>query len=128
MLSAASSGDDVTEMSTSVGGTAGNGVSTLSDLAKWAAVDFGNALLSESSREACLTANPAESIIPGSEYGLGLQVLGDWHFHGGEILGWESQAFANPTTGQVIVVNSNACCGLRGTEPLRGRLDVPRRP
>jgi D-alanyl-D-alanine carboxypeptidase len=112
LQAAAPSGLDVTEMSTSVGGTAGNGVSTLEDLAAWAATDFGNALLSESSRAARLVSMSADNIIPGSEYGLGLQVLGDWHGHGGAILGWESQVWANPTTGQVAVVNANACCGL----------------
>ncbi|WP_040495839.1 serine hydrolase domain-containing protein [Ilumatobacter nonamiensis] len=111
-LNAASSGEDVTEMSTSVGGTAGNGVSTLEDLAIWAAADFGNVLLSESSQEARLDGNPAENVLPGSEYGLGIQLIGDWHGHGGEIFGWESQVFANPTTGQVVVTNTNACCGL----------------
>ena len=65
----------------------------------WASTDFGNALLSDSSREARLDGKPADNIIPTSEYGLGLQVIGDWHGHGGEILGWESQVFANPTTG-----------------------------
>lgn len=112
VAAAGKSGDDVTEMSTSVGGSAGNGVSTLGDLATWAAADFGNVLLSDSSREARLAGNPAENILPSSEYGLGLQLIGDWHGHGGEILGWESFVLANPTTGQVAVVNANACCGL----------------
>jgi len=114
VLAVAQSGDDVTEVSTSVGGTAGNGVSTLSDLAIWAAADFGNVLLSDSSREARLAGNPAENVLPTSEYGLGLQLLGDWHGHGGEIFGWESFILANPTTGQVAVANANACCGLGG--------------
>jgi D-alanyl-D-alanine carboxypeptidase len=114
VLAAAQSGDDVTEVSSSVGGTAGNGVSTLNDLAIWAAADFGNVLLSDSSREARLTGNPAENILPTSEYGLGLQLIGDWHGHGGEIFDWESFLIANPTTGQVAVVNANACCGLGG--------------
>jgi D-alanyl-D-alanine carboxypeptidase len=109
---AAQAGTDVTQMSTSVGGPAGNGVSTLDDLARWAAADFGNVLLSEESKAARLDGKPADAIVPGSTYGLGLQILGDWHFHGGEILGWESEAFGNPTTGQVTVVNANACCGL----------------
>jgi D-alanyl-D-alanine carboxypeptidase len=108
---AAPSGLDVTEMSTSVGGTAGNGVSTLEDLALWASTDFGNSLLSEASQQARLDARPADNIITGSGYGLGMQVVGDWHGHGGEILGWESFVLANPYTGQVAVVNANSCCG-----------------
>jgi D-alanyl-D-alanine carboxypeptidase len=128
LQAAAPSGLDVTEMSTSVGGAAGNGVSTLEDLAAWAATDFGNALLSEPSQAARLDSMPADNIIPGSEYGLGLQVLGDWHGHGGEILGWESQLWANPTTGQVAVVNANACCGLVGFNLLTVSLTFPDDP
>ncbi len=112
VLAAGQSGDDVTKVSSSVGGSAGNGVSTLEDLATWAAADFGNVLLSDSSREARLAGTSAENILPTSEYGLGLQIVGDWHGHGGEIFGWESFLLANPTTGQVAVVNANACCGL----------------
>ena len=52
LLAAGGTGKDVTDNSTSVGGTAGNGVSTLADLARWAAADFGNVLLSASSQEA----------------------------------------------------------------------------
>ena len=44
-------------------GTAGNGVSTLSDLAKWAAADFGNVLLSDSSRTARLEGIPSDGIL-----------------------------------------------------------------
>jgi D-alanyl-D-alanine carboxypeptidase len=112
VLAAGGSGTDVTELSTSVGGTAGNGVSTLGDLARWAAADFGNVLLSDESRAARLDAAPSDDILPGTGYGLGLQVLGDWHFHEGEIFGWESQLWANPITGQVVALNANACCGL----------------
>ena len=99
-------------MSTSVGGTAGNGVSTLADLARWASADFGNVLLSAASEEARNDFGPGDAFLPGTKYGLGLQeVAPGWHSHGGEILGWETQLMANPTTGQVVVMNADSCCG-----------------
>jgi D-alanyl-D-alanine carboxypeptidase len=100
---------DVTDNTTSVGGSAGNGVSTLGDLAKWAAADFGNVLLSPHTRAERLKRTRAS--LPGASYGLGLEMVGDLHYHGGEIFGWESMLMANPKTGQVVVLDGNACCG-----------------
>jgi D-alanyl-D-alanine carboxypeptidase len=100
---------DVTDSTTSVGGSAGNGVSTLGDLAKWAAADFGNVLLSPQSRAERVKPTPTGG--PGVSYGLGLEMVGDLHYHGGEIFGWESMVMANPKTGQVVVLDGNACCG-----------------
>jgi hypothetical protein len=118
VLAIAQRGDDVTEVSTSVGGTAGNGVSTFEDLAIWAAADFGNVLLSNAAREARLAGKPADSIMPTSEHGLGLQLAGDWHGHGGATYGWGSSIPADPTTAEAVVVNANACCGLAPTNLL----------
>jgi D-alanyl-D-alanine carboxypeptidase len=100
---------DVADNSTSVGGSAGNGVSTLADLAKWAAADFGNVLLSQQTQAERLKPTPAS--LPGASYGLGLEMVGDLHYHGGQIFGWESMLMANPQTGQVVVLDGNACCG-----------------
>jgi D-alanyl-D-alanine carboxypeptidase len=112
LLAAGGAGTDVTDWSTSAGGTAGNGVSTLADLARWASADFGTVLLSASSQKARLDFGPADAFLPGTKYGLGLQELvPGWHSHGGEILGWETQLMANPSTGQVVLVNANSCCG-----------------
>jgi len=100
---------DVTDSTTSVGGSAGNGVSTLGDLATWAAADFGNVLLSPQTQ--AQRVKPTRTSAPGVSYGLGLEMVGDLHYHGGEIFGWESMVMANPKTGQVVVLDGNACCG-----------------
>lgn len=104
-------GEDVTSWSTSSAGAAAGGVSTLEDLARWAASDFGDALLSSRTRAARLRRVPAGHLLRGSAYGLGLQIEKGWHFHVGEIFGWESLAMASPRTGRVVVVVRNACCG-----------------
>ncbi len=104
-------GEDVTSWSTSSAGAAAGGVSTLDDLARWAAADFGDALLSPRVRAARLRRVPSDHLLRGSAYGLGLQIEKGWHFHVGEIFGWESLAMANPRSGRVVVVMRNACCG-----------------
>lgn len=110
-LAAGQAGEDVTGFSTSSAGAAAGGVSTLGDLARWAAADFGDALLSARTRAQRLRAVPANSLLRDSSYGLGLQVEDGWHFHIGELLGWETLAMANPRTHQVVVVVRSACCG-----------------
>lgn len=108
---ASGAGRDVTGWSSSVAGAAAAGTSTLEDLARWAAADFGNVLLSPRMRAARLHSVPADGLFKGSSYGLGLQLERGWHFHVGEILGWETLLMANPSTAQVVVVTRNACCG-----------------
>ncbi len=119
VLAAGGAGRDVTDMSTSVGGTAGNGVSTLADLARWAAADFGNVLLSASSREARTTFGPPGAVLPDATYGLGLQELAGWHFHGGEILGWESERDGQPDDGSGRGRRGELVLRERGGEPQR---------
>ncbi len=111
VLAAAHAGEDVTGFSTSSAGAAAAGVSTLADLGRWAAADFGDALLRPATRAQRLRTVPADALLRGSSYGLGLQVEDGWHFHVGELLGWETLAMANPRTHQVVVVVRNACCG-----------------
>jgi len=110
-LAAAQAGEDVTGFSTSSAGAAAGGVSTLGDLARWAAADFGDALLRPATRAQRLRTVRADSLLRGSSYGLGLQVEAGWHFHVGELLGWETLAMSNPATHQVVVVVRSACCG-----------------
>jgi D-alanyl-D-alanine carboxypeptidase len=104
-------GEDVTSWSTSSAGAAAGGTSTLADLARWAASDFGDVLLRPRTRAERLRHVPAGHLLRGSSYGLGLQIEKGWHFHVGEILGWESLVLAKPSTRQVVVVTRNACCG-----------------
>ncbi|HEU4703900.1 MAG TPA: serine hydrolase domain-containing protein [Conexibacter sp.] len=107
----AGAGEDVTAWSTSSAGAAAGGVSTLSDLARWAAADFGTVLLRPRTRAERLRRVPASPLFKGSAYGLGLQIEKGWHWHVGEIFGWESLVLANPRRRQVVVVTRNACCG-----------------
>jgi len=104
-------GQDVTSWSTSAAGAAAGGVSTLTDLALWGASDFGNVMLRPRTRAQRLQRVPSNSLFKGSAYGLGLQIEKGWHWHVGEIFGWESLLMANPRRHQVVVVTRNACCG-----------------
>jgi len=125
VLAAGRAGEDVTAFSTSSAGAAAGGVSTLGDLARWAAADFGDALLSPRTRAQRLRTVPANSLLRGSSYGLGLQVEDGWHFHVGELLGWETLAMGNPSTGQVVVVVRSACCGSGFENYLTARRAMP---
>lgn len=118
-------GEDVTSWSTSAAGAAAGGVSTLTDLARWAASDFGNALLRPRTRAARLRRVPARALFKGSAYGLGLQIERGWHWHVGEILGWESLLMASPRRRQVVVVARNACCGSAFENYLTAREAMP---
>jgi D-alanyl-D-alanine carboxypeptidase len=118
-------GEDVTTWSTSSAGAAAAGVSTLADLARWAASDFGDALLRPRTRDARLRRVPAGSLLRGTAYGLGLQIARGWHFHVGEIFGWESLVLASPRRRQVVVVVRNACCGSAFENYLTAREAMP---
>ncbi len=118
-------GEDVTSWSTSAAGAAADGVSALSDLARWAASDFGDELLRPRTRVERLRRVPAGSLFKGSSYGLGLQIEKGWHWHVGEILGWESLLLANPRRHQVVVVTRNACCGSAFENYLTAREAMP---
>ncbi len=124
-LAAGRPGKDVTGWSTSSAGAAADGVSTLGDLARWAAADFGDVLLSRATRAQRLRTVPSGSLLRGSSYGLGLQVEDGWHFHVGELLGWETLAMANPASGQVVVVVRSACCGSGFENYLTARRAMP---
>jgi D-alanyl-D-alanine carboxypeptidase len=122
---AARAGTDATSWSTSSAGAAAGGVSTLEDLARWAAADFGDALLSSRTRAARLRRVSSDRLLRGSAYGLGLQIERGWHFHVGELFGWETLAMASPRTGRVVVVVRNACCGSAFETYLTAREAMP---
>jgi D-alanyl-D-alanine carboxypeptidase len=105
-------GTDVSDWSPSWGGSAGIMVSTLDDLARWAAARFGSALLPAKLRaERTQTAAPFPPYGPAARYGLGLLLLGQWEGHFGGIPGWTTMAFRNTKTGAIVVASVNACCG-----------------
>src|SRR6185369_3124343 len=72
-------GEDVTSWSTSAAGASAGGVSTLGDLARWAAADFGDVLLRPRTRAERLRRVPSNALFKGSSYGLGLQIEKGWH-------------------------------------------------
>jgi D-alanyl-D-alanine carboxypeptidase len=110
--STVAAGTDVSDWSPSWGGSAGIMVSTLDDLARWAAARFGSALLPAKLRtERTRTAAPFPPFGPSARYGLGLQLLGQWEGHFGGIPGWTTMAFRNTKTGVIVVASVNACCG-----------------
>lgn len=105
-------GTDVSDWSPSWGGSAGIIISTLDDLARWAAARFGSALLPAKLRAArTQTAAPFPAFGSAARYGLGLQILGQWEGHFGGIPGWTTMAFRNTKTGAIVVGSVNACCG-----------------
>jgi D-alanyl-D-alanine carboxypeptidase len=110
--STVAAGTDVSDWSPSWGGSAGIVVSTLDDLARWAAARFGSALLPAKLRaERTQTAAPFPPYGPSARYGLGLQLLGQWEGHFGGIPGWTTMAFRNTKTGAIVVASVNGCCG-----------------
>jgi D-alanyl-D-alanine carboxypeptidase len=105
-------GTDVSDWSPSWGGSAGIVVSTLDDLARWAAARFGSATLPAKLRaERIRTAAPFPAFGESGRYGLGLQIAGQWEGHFGGIPGWTTMAFRNTKTGAIVVGSINACCG-----------------
>jgi D-alanyl-D-alanine carboxypeptidase len=98
-------GTDVTDWTASWGGAAGIMDSTLDDLALWAATDFGSSLLPDD-----LVEQRNETLVLDelSEYGLGLQKVGQWRGHLGGIPGWSTLAMRNAETGAVVVMATNA--------------------
>ncbi|MEV4346303.1 serine hydrolase domain-containing protein [Actinoplanes sp. NPDC049596] len=101
-------GTDVSDWTASWGGAAGIMSSTVGDLARWAATGFGSATLPESLRTARAKSVRLEHL---GEYGLGLQKLGAWSGHMGGVPGWSTVALRNTTSGAIVVVAVDACCG-----------------
>lgn len=92
---------DVSDYTASWAGAGGSMYSTIEDLGRWAATDFGNTLLPTDLAAKRLESAP---IDVGLDYGLGIITFPDgWHGHIGEIPGWESIALHQPETGAVFV-------------------------
>lgn len=115
-------GTDVTQWSPSFGGAAGVVISTIDDLARWAAARFGSALLPDSLQRA--RVQDSRSLNDGGRYGLGLQILGDWEGHLGGIPGWSTLALRNTKTGAIAIMSINACCGGDPTFTMLGVLNT----
>ena len=93
---------DVTELHESVGWSAGGLVSTASDLVTFARGLFGGALFDDPESLVAMTT-PA----PGSSYGLGVMLQGDYMGHAGDIAGFRSVLNYAPEFDTVVVMLYN---------------------
>lgn len=100
---------DVTDWNRSWAGAAGGAYVTAADLAKFASSGFGTSLLSEPLAKDRLTGVSLGLFsLEAGLYGLGIGVREDWIGHGGQLIGWESNAFYNTKTGAVMVALTNS--------------------
>lgn len=106
---------DVSAYNPAWGGAGGAMYSNVADLGRWAATGFGNAFLPQALGEQRLISQP----IPEGAYGLGILDYGNgWYGHTGEILGWNSLAAYNPTTGAALTLIINESGSLLVTVPI----------
>ncbi len=93
---------DVTELHESVGWSAGGLVSTASDLTTFARGLFGGALFDDPESLTAMT-----TAAPGSTYGLGVMLQGEYMGHAGYIAGFRSALNYAPETDTVVVMLYN---------------------
>ncbi|MBK9295263.1 MAG: beta-lactamase family protein [Oligoflexia bacterium] len=106
---------DVTELHESVGWSAGGLVSTASDLITFARGLFGGALFDDPESLVAMTT-PA----PGSSYGLGVMLQGEYMGHAGYIAGFRSVLNYAPELDTVVVMVYNH----DGADPEQGLADM----
>lgn len=106
---------DVTELHESVGWSAGGLVSTASDLTTFARGLFGGALFDDPESLTAMTT-PA----PGSTYGLGVMLQGEYMGHAGYIAGFRSVLNYAPELDTVVVMLYNH----DGADPEQSLADV----
>lgn len=93
---------DVTELHESVGWAAGGLVSTAADLTAFARGLFGGALFDKPETLAAMT-----TAVPGSSYGLGVMLQGEYMGHAGYIAGFRSTLNYAPESDTVMVMLYN---------------------
>lgn len=98
-------GTDVTDRSASYGQGSSGVNSTVRDLGRWAWSFSGNALLSDDTVDARTDFRD----VGGAEYGLGIERIGDWVGHRGEMLGWQALAVRSTETGTAVALATNSC-------------------
>ena len=106
---------DVTELHESIGWSAGGLVSTASDLITFARGLFGGTLFDDPESLVAMTT-PA----PGSSYGLGIMLQGDYMGHAGYIAGFRSVLDYAPELDTVVVMLYNN----DGADPEQSLADV----
>jgi len=98
-------GTDVTERSASYGQGSSGVNATIGNLGRWAWGFSGNELLPDDLADDRLEFRE----ISGSEYGLGIERIGDWVGHRGEMLGWQGLAVRNARNGTAVALATNSC-------------------
>ncbi len=110
---------DYTNTNPNTAWTAGAIVSTLGDLTKYANALRTGALLTPATQAQRLQFCPVPYGAPGTPavvgYGLGILSYGSWLGHNGDIPGFDSMFFYDPTTGAVITGMQNS---FRGSFPI----------
>lgn len=106
---------DVTELHESVGWSAGGLVSTAADLTTFARGLFGGALFDDPESLVAMT-----TAAPGSAYGLGVMLQGDYMGHAGYIAGFRSVLNYAPELDIVVVMLYNH----DGADPEQNLADV----
>ncbi|MCO5185543.1 MAG: beta-lactamase family protein [Anaerolineae bacterium] len=106
---------DVTELHESVGWSAGGLVSTAADLTTFARGLFGGALFDDPESLVAMT-----TAAPGSAYGLGVMLQGDYMGHAGYIAGFRSVLNYAPELDIVVVMLYNH----DGADPEQSLADV----
>lgn len=106
---------DVTELHESIGWSAGGLVSTASDLTTFARGLFGGALFDDPESLVAMTT-PA----PGTSYGLGMMLMGDYMGHAGAIAGFRTLLDYSPEFDTVIVMLYN----IDSADPAQNLVDI----
>jgi len=99
---------DETELSSSMGWTAGGVVSTLSDLKTYAQALAAGTLVSSDSSKRQWSTHPLSADAPTWEgYGMGVVTLGPMRGYSGDIPGFLTSMMSDPTSGLTVVVMLN---------------------
>ena len=93
--------DVTTVVSPTFAGAAGAVVSNARDLLIWSQALADGTLLSPARHTDQITPIPASNV---EAYGLGVQKLGAWIGHSGEIAGYEATMFTRPGVGTIVVL------------------------
>lgn len=99
---------DVTVSNPAVAGTAGAMVSTVPDMARYAAQLGTGAGLSPATARERQSWGPLTTSGLRLQYGLGITQLGDWVGHDGSIFGYSNMVFYLPSAQATVVVANNA--------------------
>lgn len=105
---------DITRLDPSVAWAAGAMVSDLTDMKAWAKILAEGKFLKPETREERAGYSKASDI---SEYGLGIEKIGDLLGHTGGIFGFNTASFYDPGTDMTIVLQANLFLGKDASAP-----------